>query len=94
MKRAEWIFRNHSSFPVGTLLILAVGAVISFFAGKLIWNIADNNAFLIVSEILFPAGTYYASVSKTDKPVKESNSTGVAYSGTFDDNKVDKSRKS
>ena len=93
MKRAEWIFRNHSSFPVGTLLILAVGAVISFFAGKLIWNIADNNAFLIVSEILFPAGTYYASVSKTDKPVKESNSTGVAYSGTFDDNKVEEPSK-
>lgn len=83
MKRTKWIFKKNIALPLKGLIILVIGFVISFFLWKWLWKIIDNNAFDIVTEMLFPAGRYYASLE--GKELQESSGKNIIETNENDE---------
>ncbi len=61
-------FFKHNDVKFIKIIIILASFALSFWIGKLIYRIIDNNAFVIITEMLFPVGTYYG---KTDEVFQE-----------------------
>lgn len=58
MKNVHHFFR-HNDVKLIKIIILLAGFALSFLIGKFLFKIIDNNAFMIITELLFPIGNYY-----------------------------------
>lgn len=61
-------FLKHNDVNFIKIIIILAGFALSFWIGKVLFRIIDNNAFEIITEMIFPIGNYYG---KSDKVYKE-----------------------
>lgn len=67
MKNVHHFFK-HNDVNIIRIIIILAGFALSFWVGKILFRVIDNNAFSIITEMLFPIGNYYG---KTDEVYKE-----------------------
>lgn len=67
MRNVHHFLKNNDVNFIKIIIILA-GFALSFWIGKVLFRIIDNNAFEIITEMIFPIGNYYG---KSDKVYKE-----------------------
>lgn len=75
MKNVHHFFK-HNDVNLIKIIIVLVGFALSFWIGKALFRIIDNNAFAIITEMLFPIGNYYGKIDEVYQENMDDDSDG------------------